>query len=194
MAFQETFSVVGQVNHKTANFGLETCPGNAPTGAAWHVFHKALRSAYDWACQVRALSFLARIITKGNMLTKCQCQNCKDYFEFDAADFQLTSETPSLRFGQTVPCPHCNEPTMVYMPKGSGKKVAAALNLIPCRICSNEISRTAFFCFNCGEFHYGFFRTVWIITCYIGCVTAILGLIGLALGWIIERIIAVSHF
>jgi len=51
------------------------------------------------------------------MIAKCQCQSCDGEIEFDAADFDFSSENDIRRFGQTVPCPHCGMDTAIYLTK-----------------------------------------------------------------------------
>jgi ssDNA-binding Zn-finger/Zn-ribbon topoisomerase 1 len=100
------------------------------------------------------------------MLAKCSCQNCGSIIEFEAAEFEFSSETSHRRLGQFVECPHCHKQTQIYMNKSefAAPKIPALKStqptsrLIPCDVCGNQISRSAFFCFQCGEFHYGLFR------------------------------------
>jgi hypothetical protein len=51
------------------------------------------------------------------MISKCQCQHCNGEIEFDAADFEFSSENDVRRFGQTIPCPHCGMETAIYLTK-----------------------------------------------------------------------------
>jgi hypothetical protein len=115
MYLETQFSVVGWVNQKTANFQLKTCPGNAPVGAARHVLQKALRSASDWACRVRAFPFrLAIKETMSENYVTCRCQHCKNGIEFDAANFQNN---------QNAICPHCGLETVLAVPSSETKTI-----------------------------------------------------------------------
>jgi transcription elongation factor Elf1 len=128
------------------------------------------------------------------MLAKCSCQNCGGSIEFEAVEFEFNAETSHRKLGQFIDCPHCDKQTQIYMNKSEFvapkipqlKSTQRASNLISCNICGNQISRSAWFCFQCGEFHYSLFKITWIILCYIGCAGAIFALIG----WIIDKLLA----
>ena len=51
------------------------------------------------------------------MISKCKCQSCGGEIEFEAAEFELSSETSHRKLGQTIDCPHCGKPTQIYMNK-----------------------------------------------------------------------------
>lgn len=51
------------------------------------------------------------------MIVKCQCQHCGGSVEFDAADIEVSSETSHRKLGQIVECPHCHQPTQLYLNK-----------------------------------------------------------------------------
>jgi len=128
------------------------------------------------------------------MLAKCSCQNCWESIEFETAEFEFSSETPHRKIGQFVECPHCHKQTQIYLNKSGSVavnkprfSVAPSIpKLIPCRVCGNQISRSALFCFKCGEFHYGLFRITWIILCYI----ALAGMIFALIGWVVSKLLA----
>jgi hypothetical protein len=129
------------------------------------------------------------------MITNCECQHCRGKIEFDVSEFELNSETSHRRLGQTVDCPHCHQPTQIYINKADfivptiqPQPVADPIApMIPCSVCGNKISRTAWFCFKCGEFHFGLFKIVWLVVCYVAVIGAILGFIGFIIGSIIEQ-------
>jgi hypothetical protein len=56
------------------------------------------------------------------MNAKCTCQNCNGEFEFDASDFQESGRSGDMVFGQSVPCPHCEKNTMVYLNRTDGER------------------------------------------------------------------------
>jgi len=129
------------------------------------------------------------------MLAKCPCQHCGGSIEFEIAEFEISSETSHRKLGQFIDCPHCHKQTQIYMnksefvaPKISPSKSEPASRLIPCNVCGNQISRSALFCFQCGEFHYGLFRLTWIIMCYIGLAGVIFALIGWVIGKLLTAI------
>jgi hypothetical protein len=130
------------------------------------------------------------------MIVKCKRQHCGGNIEFVAADFEFKSETSHRRLGQTIDCPHCHTATQLYMNKAefvalknsSAKTATPASPLIPCNVCGNQISRSAWFCFQCGEFHQSLFRIVLIIICYIGCAGALLAVIGWLIGKLFKAI------
>jgi hypothetical protein len=56
------------------------------------------------------------------MTAKCQCQNCAGEFEFDVSDFQVSGRSGDMVFGQSVPCPHCEKKTIVYLNRNDGER------------------------------------------------------------------------
>jgi hypothetical protein len=117
------------------------------------------------------------------MTANCPCQSCGANLEFEAGDFQLVEETIHRKIGQTIECPHCHQQTQIYInkyspPKSSKPPIQPGNLLVTCNICGNQISRSAWFCFNCGQFHAGLFGIVWRIVCYAAFTSAVLGLIG----------------
>ncbi len=53
------------------------------------------------------------------MIAKCQCQWCDGEIEFDASEFTKTGANAGKVFGQTVPCPHCQKDTILFLPKAA---------------------------------------------------------------------------
>ena len=51
------------------------------------------------------------------MIVKCQCQHCGGNIEFEAADIEVGGETSHRKLGQIVECPHCHQPTQLYLNK-----------------------------------------------------------------------------
>lgn len=50
------------------------------------------------------------------MISKCECLHCKGGIEFEIDNFQEESRTEYVSFGQTIDCPHCGNPTSIYLP------------------------------------------------------------------------------
>jgi hypothetical protein len=130
------------------------------------------------------------------MISKCECQHCGGSIEFDADTFDRSSATSHRVLGNVVECAHCHQQTQLYLnlatfvapknPAGFAANLQSPKSkLIPCEICGNQISRTAWFCFQCGQFHYSLFRIVWDVMCNIAAV----GLIFSIIGWIILKLV-----
>ena len=51
------------------------------------------------------------------MIAKCECQNCGQAIEFEAAQLERSGETPYRVLGQFTDCPHCGKSTQLYMPR-----------------------------------------------------------------------------
>jgi NAD-dependent SIR2 family protein deacetylase len=49
------------------------------------------------------------------VIAKCECQQCGQPVEFEAAQLERTGETPHRTLGQTIDCPHCKKPTQLYL-------------------------------------------------------------------------------
>lgn len=47
------------------------------------------------------------------MFEKCECVSCGGSIEFSLADFEPSGQVGDVRFGQSVPCPHCGKHTML---------------------------------------------------------------------------------
>jgi hypothetical protein len=60
------------------------------------------------------------------MITKCDCQQCGQPIEFEAAQIQKASETPYRIMGQEIDCPHCTIPTQLYIIKNSASRAPRA--------------------------------------------------------------------
>lgn len=148
------------------------------------------------------------------MIAKCECQNCRQAVEFEAADFEFNSETSHRKLGQTINCPHCQQPTQIYMNKAefiAPKKPGLVADLkeiwtdpkwlerqeakrqelrqsmlIPCADCGKEISKRAFFCPSCGSMGKSLFFKICDIVLAFYFVTLFFGL----MGWLILKLIA----
>jgi hypothetical protein len=115
------------------------------------------------------------------MISKCPCQYCEGNIEFDAADFQQSGRGPTGVFGQKVTCPHCQKETLLHLPKPDETyfaKPAANNRMTPCRVCGHGISKSAWWCFECGQLHYSLFRIVLNVMCNIALVSLIFTLLG----------------
>lgn len=51
------------------------------------------------------------------MIAECKCQHCENPIEFEVAEFQETGRSERQIFGQSVPCPHCEKETIIYIDK-----------------------------------------------------------------------------
>lgn len=113
------------------------------------------------------------------MIAKTNCQHCGNEFEIDG-------------MSRTEFCPQCGKETVVVAQVQSPKPAPtrapsqSTASLIPCDCCGHPISREAWFCFECGKFHASLFSIVWRVVCCAGVAAAILSLIGLVIGKIIE--------
>jgi hypothetical protein len=110
------------------------------------------------------------------------------------ADFQMASETPTKRCGQSIECPHCHLPTQVYIEKEDKSSPEIIIQkskpslMMFCPICGNEISRRAWFCFKCGEFHYGLWRVVWNVIAYLGCIALLSAIFAWFVDWALKQL------
>ena len=51
------------------------------------------------------------------MIAKCECQQCRQPIEFEAAELERSGETPYRVLGQSIDCPHCGKSTQLYLPR-----------------------------------------------------------------------------
>lgn len=51
------------------------------------------------------------------MIAECKCQHCENPLEFEVTEFQETGRSERQIFGQSVPCPHCQKETIIYINK-----------------------------------------------------------------------------
>jgi VIT1/CCC1 family predicted Fe2+/Mn2+ transporter len=58
------------------------------------------------------------------MTSKCDCQQCGQSLEFEASQLEKSGETSHRILGQQIECPHCQQPTQLYMPRFSAAPVA----------------------------------------------------------------------
>jgi Superinfection immunity protein len=61
------------------------------------------------------LSSAAKNKDQNAMTSKCDCQQCSFPIEFEASEFVKTGETSYRILGQEVTCPHCQQPTSIYL-------------------------------------------------------------------------------
>jgi NAD-dependent SIR2 family protein deacetylase len=54
------------------------------------------------------------------MISKCECQQCGQAIEFEAAQLERSGETPY----RTIDCPNCGKPTQLYMMRHAVKPAA----------------------------------------------------------------------
>jgi hypothetical protein len=119
------------------------------------------------------------------MIAKCECQNCGQGVEFEAADFQRSGETSHRLLGQTINCPSCGQATQIYMPRfqpGEKRNIAAIekkIRLEPCPDCGKAISPRALMCPDCGRAVGIRFGIIWEILGHVMLATAIMAIIGL---------------
>lgn len=118
------------------------------------------------------------------MITKCECEKCGRHIEFDAAQLERSGETSHRILGQSIDCPHCQQRTVLYIPR---HVTAAALpapakvyRTEPCPDCEKTISTRALMCPHCGSARGVRFLIVWQIFCYVGLSGAVF-----ASAWII---------
>jgi len=53
------------------------------------------------------------------MTTKCACLHCQQNIEFVVAEFVPSGDTAKEQIGQSVPCPHCGQMTVLRMEKNT---------------------------------------------------------------------------
>jgi hypothetical protein len=126
------------------------------------------------------------------MISKCQCQWCDGNIEFDVSDFTETGASAGKIFGQTVPCPHCQKDTILFVPKAAvtipPPPVASpsTASLRTCRDCGQPVSVHAEFCPHCGatykKKHGVFFYVFWGIVSFIATIFILWILVAVFLG------------
>lgn len=47
----------------------------------------------------------------------CRCQHCDGHIEFDTAEIDPSDTAADAATGPTVPCPHCGQDTMLFVPQ-----------------------------------------------------------------------------
>ena len=152
------------------------------------------------------------------MNVKCQCQHCNGEIEFDAVEFEFSSETSHRRLGQTINCPHCQQPTQIYMnkaeftaPKKPGlvadlKEIwtdpkwlvrqdakQKALRMTTCADCGAQMSRRALWCPACGSIQRSLFGLLFEIACTMALVWGVFAGISWLILKLIETLTAVSQ-
>jgi len=121
------------------------------------------------------------------MIAKCQCQQCGQSVEFDAAQFERSGETSHRLLGQTIDCPNCGVRTQLYLPRVNQPafKMPAATpargGLVKCPDCGNDVSRKALYCPSCGAFERDLFRNIWRIVSTFWLVSLVFAVLGLIL-------------
>jgi len=144
------------------------------------------------------------------MIAKCKCQSCGGEVEFEAAEFEFSSETSHRKLGQTINCPHCQKPTQIYMNKSefvAPKKPGLVEGLreiwtdpkwlerqdakqrsqrmTACADCGAPMSRRALWCPACGSIQRSLFGLIF----QIAGTMALVWLVFVALGWLILKLI-----